>query len=299
MDGILLVDKPAGFTSFDVIAKLRGILRERRLGHAGTLDPDATGVLPVFVGCATRACDCLSDDRKRYTARMRLGVTTDTQDLSGRVLSSCEPVVSREALLTALEPFRGDIMQIPPMYSAVSVNGKRLYELARSGKEIERAARPVHIDRLDLLYFDGREAELDVGCSKGAYIRTLCHDVGQALGCGAALSALRRTEAAGFRLDDCLPLAEIQRRADAGEPIPLLPVDTAFRGYEAVWLGDWEAGLFRNGVRLRPNQFAASGDGTYRVYGGECFLGLGRREDDGTLRVVKNFSSCQNAPRRV
>lgn len=298
MDGILPIDKPAGFTSFDVIAKLRGILHERRLGHAGTLDPDATGVLPVFVGCATRACDCVSDDCKRYTARMRLGVVTDTQDLSGKILSECEPSVKQTDLLAALALFRGDIMQIPPMYSAVSVNGKRLYELARSGKEVERAARPVHISRLELLSFDGLDAVLDVGCSKGAYIRALCHDVGRTLGCGAALAELRRTEAAGFTLAECHTLAEIQRLAEARAPIPLLPVDAAFRGYEAVRLGDWEAGLFRNGVRLRSDQFTAIGDGPYRVYGGEAFLGLGRREAD-MLRVVKNFPSCQKQAKEV
>ena len=298
MDGILPVDKPAGFTSFDVIAKLRGILREKRLGHAGTLDPDATGVLPVFVGCATRACDCLSDDRKRYTARMRLGVVTDTQDLSGKVLSSCEPRVDRETLLAALSGFRGDILQVPPMYSAVSVNGKRLYELARAGKEVERHARPVRIERLDLLSFDGSEAVLDVGCSKGAYIRTLCHDVGQVLGCGAALAELRRTEAAGFTLDDCHSLDELQALAGTGEPFPLLTVDAAFRGFEAVRLGAWEAGLFRNGVRLRSDQFRAESDGLLRVYEGDTFLGLGRREEE-MLRVVKNFASCQNNGKKV
>ena len=298
MDGILPVDKPAGFTSFDVIAKLRGILREKRLGHAGTLDPDATGVLPVFVGCATRACDCLSDDRKRYTARMRLGVVTDTQDLSGKVLSACEPRVDRETLLAALSGFRGDILQVPPMYSAVSVNGKRLYELARAGKEVERQARPVRIERLDLLSFDGSEAVLDVGCSKGAYIRTLCHDVGQVLGCGAALAELRRTEAAGFTLDDCHSLDELQALAGTGEPFPLLPVDAAFRGFEAVRLGAWEAGLFRNGVRLRPDQFRAESDGLLRVYEGDTFLGLGRREEE-MLRVVKNFASCQSNGKKV
>ena len=195
--GILCIDKPEGFTSFDVVAKLRGIARERRVGHAGTLDPMATGVLPLFFGRATKACDILPRQDKRYLASFKLGVTTDTQDITGTVLSEQTPDADEARVRAAAAGLVGDIMQTPPMYSAVRVNGQRLYELARRGVEVERAARPVTVYSIDFTACDvqANTFTIDVHCSKGTYIRTLIADIGAALGCGAVMTALRRTMA--------------------------------------------------------------------------------------------------------
>ncbi|MBC8545869.1 tRNA pseudouridine(55) synthase TruB [Clostridiaceae bacterium NSJ-31] len=283
MTGILLINKPAGFTSFDVVAKLRGISKTRRIGHAGTLDPMATGVLPLLFGAATKACDRLPNTDKRYRAELRLGITTDTQDITGTVLSRNEVHASARDVERALARFRGEIMQVPPMYSAVQVGGRRLYDIAREGGTVERAARPVTIHRLELLEADGREHvyTIDVSCSKGTYIRTLCHDLGQELGCGATLTGLCRTEAAGFGLEQCLTLEQAQRMADAGEfERALLPVSTLFAGMQRVTLDERRARLFCNGVRLdlARNRLPAL-EGGYAVYGpGNRFLGLAHND---------------------
>lgn len=202
MDGIIILDKPEDFTSFDMVAKMRRLLGTRKVGHAGTLDPMATGVLPIFVGRATKCCDILPNQNKRYTATFQLGYTTDTLDATGRVLTRTEVSATKEDVEKALESFRGEIMQLPPMYSAIQINGKRLYDLARQGIEIEREKRPVTITELNLLSADDTQHiyQIDVACSKGTYIRTLCADIGEALGCGATMTALRRTEAAGFSI---------------------------------------------------------------------------------------------------
>ena len=230
-NGILIIDKPAGWTSMDVCAKVRGILHEKRVGHGGTLDPLATGVLPVFVGRATRAVEFAENSRKEYLAGLRLGLVTDTQDVTGTVLETHPVTVGREALEAALESFQGNISQIPPMYSAVKVHGKKLYELARRGEEVERKPRPVTIYELELL-----EAENETDClfrclcSKGTYIRTLCHDIGQALGCGGALYSLRRTMAAGYTLEEAVTIEDIQEQGEA----LLLPLDGLFAQYPAL-----------------------------------------------------------------
>lgn len=286
-NGIIVIDKPESWTSMDVCAKLRGMFHEKRIGHAGTLDPLATGVLPVFVGRATRAVEFADKAGKEYAAGLRLGLTTDTQDITGRVLEERAVTVGREEVSRALERFRGDIMQVPPMYSAVKINGKKLYELARKGREVEREPRPVRIFSLELGETEaGTDYQLRVRCSKGTYIRTLCHDIGQALGCGGCMSALRRTEAAGFTLRDAVTLEEVQAAADRGEAEGLLmPVDAYFRDYPALTIGEREEKAARNGAA-----FPWSGaDGTYRVYapGGE-FLLLGRLER-GRLHTVKSF----------
>ena len=289
------MDKPAGFTSFDVVAKLRGMLKTKRLGHAGTLDPMATGVLPVFVGAATRACDCMSDDHKRYTAAMQLGLVTDTQDTTGSVLSTAPFAADESAVQAACTAFVGELRQVPPMYSAVKIDGRKLVDLARRGVEIDRPARPVTIYRLQILaadYAAGR-ITLDVTCSKGTYIRTLCHDIGAALGCGAALCALRRTEAAGFTIGQAVTFERLRDLLDNGQPLPLSPTDAVFAGYPAVRLDARCAALFSNGVRLRPEQFSAAGSDAaapyLRVYRDDGrFLGLGRVEE-GHLHVKKNF----------
>ena len=235
MNGILLVDKPGDWTSNDVVQKLRGILHERRIGHAGTLDPMATGLLTVFVGRATRAVEFAEADAKRYRAALRLGLATDTQDITGTGLRQEAPDMTREALEQALKGFRGEIRQIPPMYSAVKVNGERLYKLARRGETVERAARTVTIHGLDLLGREGEDWILDIRCSKGTYIRTLCDDIGRKLCCGGCMEELTRTASGQFRIGDAVTLGALRESCDAGEPERyLIPVDRVLADHPAV-----------------------------------------------------------------
>ena len=286
-NGIIIIDKPAGWTSMDVCAKLRGIFHEKRVGHAGTLDPMATGVLPVFLGRATRAVEFAEQTGKEYLAGLRLGLVTDTQDVTGRVLEERPVTCAPAEVEAALAAFRGEILQVPPMYSAVKIGGKKLYELARKGREVERKPRPVTIHALELLERTGAgDYLLRVRCSKGTYVRTLCHDVGAALGCGGTLSALRRTEAAGFGLDRAVRLEDVQAAADRGEAERLLlPVDAYFRDPPALTVGLREERAARNGAAF-PWRGA---DGTYRVYGpAGDFLLLGELER-GRMRTVKSF----------
>ena len=288
MNGILLVDKPAGWTSMDVCAKLRGALREKRVGHSGTLDPMATGLLVVFLGRATRAVEYAEAHGKTYEARLRLGVVTDTQDVTGAVLETRPADVSDTALEGVLARFRGEISQIPPMYSAVKVNGQKLYKLARKGREVERQPRTVTIRSLDCL---GRDADGDillrVDCSKGTYIRTLCHDIGAALGCGGAMSALRRTRCGDFRVEDAHALDEVLSAAAAGAAESLLlPVETVFAGTPRAELTAAQERALRSGGRwtspLPP--------GTYLLYGASgAFLALGEVSPGGEMRGVKRF----------
>ena len=282
-DGIIIMDKPAGWTSMDVCAKLRGILKTKKVGHAGTLDPMATGVLPVFVGSATKAVSFAENGDKEYIAGLRLGVTTDTQDTSGNVLAQSPVCVTREALEAVLPRFTGEIQQIPPMYSAIKINGQKLYELARKGTEIQRSARNITIFELELLgQTDDGDWTLRVRCSKGTYVRTLCHDIGQALGCGGCMSALRRTMAAGFTLADCHTLEEVQT---GGEAL-LSPTDSLFRQYPAYTIPSAEE---ERRCRCGNPLTAAVPDGLYRVYGGDgAFLCLSRAEG-GVLTSQKNF----------
>ena len=227
-NGILIIDKPQDWTSMDVCARLRRCLGERRIGHAGTLDPMATGVLPVFVGRATRAVEFASEGQKEYLAGLRLGLVTDTQDTSGAVLEERPAAVTPGELEAVLPRFRGPIQQVPPMYSAIKIQGKKLYELARKGREVERPPRPITIHSLTVEDVLGPDRFLiRVRCSKGTYVRTLCHDIGQALGCGGTMFSLRRTMAAGFSLEQALPL---ERVLSHSEPHSLLlPVDTYFQ----------------------------------------------------------------------
>ena len=283
-NGILIIDKPAGWTSHDVVAKLRGLLRERRIGHAGTLDPMATGVLPVFVGRATRAVEFAAEREKEYLAGLRLGVVTDTQDTTGTVLETHPVCADRPQVEAVLARFRGEITQIPPMYSALKRDGKKLYELARAGKEVERAPRPVTIHALEVVEQTGPNCyTLRVRCSKGTYVRTLCHDIGAALGCGGCMSALRRTEAAGFSLAEAVPLEAL---LDAPDPAALLrPVDAYFFRYPAVTVEGTALRKAKNG-----NPFPCSAaDGDWRVYGpGGEFLLLGRCAG-GMMSTIKSF----------
>lgn len=216
MDGIVVIRKEKGFTSHDVVAKLRGILRMKKIGHTGTLDPDAEGVLPVALGKATRLVEFLTEKEKTYEALLHLGIQTDTQDISGKVLKECKVTVSEQEVREAIESFLGDQMQIPPMYSALKVGGRKLYELAREGIEIEREPRPVCFYALDILKVDLPYVQFSVTCSKGTYIRTLCHDIGEKLGCGGCMETLKRTKSGQFTWEDAHTLSEIQEAADKG-----------------------------------------------------------------------------------
>ena len=286
MSGILLVDKEQDWTSNDVVAKLKGVLHERRIGHSGTLDPMATGLLVVFVGRATRAVEFAEAHTKRYIAGLRLGMSTDTQDITGKVLKSGEPNVSRDGLLSVLEHFKGEISQIPPMYSAIKLNGRKLYEIARRGGEVERAPRRVNISDLRLCGREGEDWLLDVSCSKGTYIRTLCHDIGEALGCGGCMSALRRVQAGAFRVENAYTIAQIQQAAEEGRAESLLlPVDSLFMDCPSCTAYAFMERRLRCG---NPVKYAAK-DGKYRIYSenGE-FLLLGQ-VFGGELKTIKSF----------
>ena len=286
-NGILIIDKPAGWTSMDVCAKLRGIYHEKRVGHAGTLDPMATGVLPVFIGRATRAVEFASDSDKEYIAGLKLGVVTNTQDTTGEILEEHPVEVTGEQLRDVLARFTGDIAQIPPMYSAIKINGKKLYELARKGKEVERKPRPVTIHALEIVDQQGDDLyTLRILCSKGTYVRTLCHDIGQALGCGGCMSSLQRVKAAGFTSADSVSLEEVQAAADAERAEALLlPTDRLFSEYPAVAIDGKALLQAKNGSVFH----CARSDGSYRVYSPEGeFLLLGRCTG-GVMKTVKSF----------
>ena len=283
MNGIVIVDKPAGWTSQDVVSKLRGALHTKRIGHGGTLDPMATGVLPVFVGRATRGVEFFEHAEKTYVATLRLGLHTDTEDISGTVLEEKEVHISEAEFLGILPQFRGKIQQIPPMYSALKIDGQKLCDLARKGREVERQPREIEIFRLECLEFSGNEARLLVHCSKGTYIRTLCKDIGQALGCGGCMAALRRVTAGEYTIEEAVPLDVLVAAEDPEQY--LRNVDTMFRNYPAITLTEKQELRCRNG-----NHFSiALADGTYRAYGrnGE-FLMLAKVEN-GIMATIKSF----------
>ena len=283
MNGIVIVDKPQGWTSQDVTARLRRVFNTRRIGHGGTLDPMATGVLPVFVGRATRGVEFFEHAEKTYETVLRLGITTDTEDISGTVLTEQDAFATGEQLEEVLANFRGEILQIPPMYSALKVGGQKLVDLARKGKEVERQPRPITIHELRLLGMDADGIHLRVRCSKGTYIRTLCKDIGEALGCGGCMAALRRVQAGEYTIDEAVPL---QTLLETEDPEPYLrPVDTMFRQYDAITLTEKQELRCRNG-----NSFSITlPDGTYRAYGknGE-FLALSK-VDGGIMSTIKSF----------
>lgn len=296
MNGIICVNKPQDFTSFDVIAKLRGILRIKRLGHGGTLDPMATGVLPVFVGTATKACDIMPDNSKSYLASFRLGQTSDTQDITGKILSSSDMTVGYDMLNDVLPCFRGKIMQLPPMYSAVQVNGQRLYDLARQGIEVERTPREIEISSLSLVDYDEekREGVLEIDCSKGTYIRTIINDIGEKLGCGGIMTSLVRTSSGGFTLNDCFTFDEIQNARDEERLEELvLPIERVFEKLPKIRLGEAQSRMYRNGVKLdleRVRDVRDEAD-TYAVYAHEVgFIGTAVADrENGVLRIGKNL----------
>ena len=284
-NGIIIIDKPAGWTSMDVCAKLRGILKTKKIGHAGTLDPMATGVLPVFVGRATRAVSFAEGGEKEYVAGLRLGRTTNTQDTEGETLTQSPVTVGREELEAVLPRFTGEISQIPPMFSAIKINGQKLYDLARQGKEVERKARAVTVFALEVVeQLSETDYILRIRCSKGTYVRTLCHDIGQALGCGGCMFSLRRTMAAGFTLDESVTLERMQ---EGGEAL-LRPTDSLFRDRPDYRLKtEKQEERCRNGNPFFIQENLPEGE--YRIYGREgAFLCLSRLQGD-TMTSLKNF----------
>ncbi|MCI9272922.1 MAG: tRNA pseudouridine(55) synthase TruB [Clostridiales bacterium] len=283
MNGILVIDKPKDHTSFDIVAIVRRLARQKKVGHTGTLDPMATGVLPLLLGTATRAQSLVPDTDKEYVARFQLGLITDTQDSTGTVLSHREVCVNQARLESVLPQFRGDILQVPPMYSAVQKNGVRLYDLARQGITVDREARPIRIHKLRLLEFEETTGSgaLQVACSKGTYIRTLCHDIGISLGCGAVMTDLRRTTACGFSLSDSISLEEARSLAERGElESKLRATEGLFSPYPVVNVSDKQAVRFQNGAGLMLSRLGISDhcrdQEIYRVHTQkEMFLGLG------------------------
>ena len=283
MNGIVIIDKPQGWTSQDVTARLRRVFQTRRIGHGGTLDPMATGVLPVFVGRATRGVEFFEHAEKTYETVLQLGLTTDTEDITGTVLSEQDAFVTGEMLEKVLENFRGEIMQVPPMYSALKINGQKLVDLARKGKEVERKPRPITIHELTLLSMEADGIHLRVRCSKGTYIRTLCKDIGEALGCGGCMAALRRVQAGEYTIAEAVPLMQLLEMENPEQV--LRNVDTMFRNHPAVTLSENQEKRCRNGGIFSVKME----DGTYRAYGksGE-FLMLAKVEN-GVMSTVKSF----------
>ena len=283
MNGIVIVDKPQEWTSQDVTARLRRVFNTRRIGHGGTLDPMATGVLPVFVGRATRGVEFFEHAEKTYETVLRLGLTTDTEDVWGETLEEKPVSFTEEKLTEVLESFRGEILQIPPMYSALKVNGQKLCDLARKGREVERKPRPITIHELTLLEATENTLRLRVRCSKGTYIRTLCKDIGEALGCGGCMAQLRRVTAGEYTIEEAVPL---QTLLDAQNPEEYLRgVDTMFRNHPSVTLTANQEKRCRNGNSFTVNLET----GTYRAYSQSgAFLMLARVED-GTMSTIKSF----------
>jgi tRNA pseudouridine55 synthase len=299
-EGVLPVDKPAGFTSFDVIAKLRGMTRTKKLGHAGTLDPMATGVLPVFFGRAAKATDLLPNHDKTYEAELKLGITTTTYDITGVPLEA-KPFghVSVLDIRRELAAITGGQEQVPPMYSAVKIGGQKLCDLARKGKEIERPARKITVYSAELLTANEPEGlySFRLSCSRGTYVRSICHDIGQRLGCGAAMSALRRTVACGFALADCVSLEDAQRLTDEGVlEQKLLPVETAFAAFPRFVLSGPQAARFMNGLELALGQFPQEPPQNTRLAVFDAtgrFIGLAEA-DSQYLRIIKLFALGEN-----
>lgn len=301
INGMINVYKEAGFTSHDVVAKLRGILKQKKIGHTGTLDPDAVGVLPVCLGNGTRLCDMFADKSKEYVAVMHLGIVTDTQDMSGSVLRQMEVFCGEEELRQTILSFVGSYAQIPPMYSALKVNGKKLYELARQGKEIERAPRLVTIQEIEILSVAMPLVKIRVACSKGTYIRTLCHDIGEKLGCGAAMETLVRTKVGQFTLEESVTLSEIETMAHEGCIMQkIIPVDYVCSALpKAVVKKDFRKRidngnfLFPEHIEIKEGNFGKIDREQCRIYNDEdVFCGIYEyREKEKQLKPVKMFPS--------
>lgn len=296
--GVINIYKEAGYTSHDVVAKLRGILKQKKIGHTGTLDPQAQGVLPVCLGKGTKLCDLLADHDKEYEAVLRLGITTDTQDMEGNVLQESSVQVSEKEVRTCILSFQGEQMQVPPMYSALKVNGKKLYELAREGKVVERKARPVTFHKIEVLWMKLPKVKIRVQCSKGTYIRTLCNDIGEKLGCGGCMEELLRTRVERFALEDAVKLDEVQKAMEEGTVDSLiLPVDRIFDQYPTAKTTTQGDLLVHNGNRLFSELLQEEPEaesGYVRVYDSEdTFIGLFEKKTD-QLVPVKMFYRKEN-----
>ena len=283
MNGILIINKPADFTSFDAVAVARRVSKQKKIGHCGTLDPNATGVLPVLLGIATKAQDILPNHDKEYIADFKFGLTSDTLDIWGEVTEKATPSVAKEQLEEVLCRFRGDIMQVPPMYSALKQNGQRLYDLARQGIEVKREARPITVYSLELLQFDEKEQEasIRVSCSKGTYIRSLIDDIGNTLGCGAVMTALCRTSACGYDLSRCISMEELKEATEEEIKSRLLPVETLFERYRRIQVSPAQGTRFSNGGSLSLERFRTLPENLtegeiVRVKFEQTFLGLGK-----------------------
>ena len=294
MNGIINIYKERGFTSFDVVAKLRGICHQKKIGHTGTLDPDATGVLPVCLGNATALCDLLTDKTKEYEAVLLLGITTDTQDISGTVLEKNDVNLNEADVVSCIAKFTGEIDQIPPMYSAVKVNGKKLYELAREGKTVERRPRKVTVYSIDILNMELPRVTMRVCCSKGTYIRTLCNDIGERLGCGGAMESLIRTQSGRFGIDEAVTLDTVQQWADAGElEKHILSVEEVFAESGSIRLKAAADKLLHNGNTFAGRDIEEISKpeealNTYRVYDtGDIFYGVYSYEEK--RRIYKPY----------
>lgn len=305
-NGVINVYKEKGFTSHDVVAKLRGILKQKKIGHTGTLDPDAEGVLPVCLGSGTKLCDMLAGGSKEYVAVLRLGIQTDTQDLSGQIVAQSDVTADKDRVALVIRSFVGASMQIPPMYSALKVNGHKLYELARKGQEVERKPRPIEIYEIEILDLRLPEVTMRVVCSKGTYIRTLCHDIGETLGCHGAMRSLRRTRVSSFGIEDAYTLAGIEQMRDQGRLSELiLPVDEMFPDLPVCIVREEYRKLIENGNSFAVNHIkeltkgrleeklsqVAEEDGQVRVYDEKhCFYGVYRyRQNEQRFVPVKMF----------
>ena len=285
IDGIINIYKEKGFTSHDVVAKMRGILKQKKIGHTGTLDPDATGVLPVCLGSGTKLCDMLTDKSKEYEAVVLLGKTTDTEDVSGAVIEEKTVTASEEEIKSVIMSFMGEYMQIPPMYSALKVNGKKLYELARQGIEVERKARPLVISELTILSMDLPRVTIRVSCSKGTYIRSLCRDMGEKIGCGACMESLVRTRVGSFLLKDAVSLKQLEENREKIEEF-ITPVDACFEEYRKVYAEGRNAVLVSNGNMFRAHIADAKDGELFRIYISDG--------DNGQFAGVYKFSGEKN-----
>lgn len=295
VNGIVNVYKEKGYTSFDVVAKMRGIMHQKKIGHTGTLDPDAEGVLPVCLGKATKVCELLTDKDKIYEATLLLGVETDTLDISGKVLNEASVEVSEEQICEAIHTFVGEIMQVPPMYSALKVNGQKLCDLARKGITVERKARPVHIFSIDILEINIPEVKIKIHCSKGTYIRTLCDDIGKKLGCYGCMKDLIRTKVSAFELVDSLKLEEIENMVMAENFAFVRQVDSVFESYASVYANSMADKLIKNGNKI-PVSFISNIENIdlnadVRLYTyDKKFVGIYRyNESEEVIKPVKIF----------
>ncbi|NDO18196.1 tRNA pseudouridine(55) synthase TruB [Lachnospiraceae bacterium MD329] len=290
MNGIIIIDKPLGRTSHDMVYEMRKVTGIKKIGHTGTLDPMATGVLPVCIGSATKMADMLTLSDKSYIAELVLGRTTDTQDADGKVLTECEVNCSEEEIRCAVNSFVGEIEQVPPMYSAIKQNGKKLYELARQGIEVERKPRKVTINSIDILEISGERVKIDVSCSKGTYIRTLCEDIGKKLGAGAYMNTLRRTRTGQFTIEESHTLSEIKElKENGGIESIIIPADRMFVEYPSVMLNPKQVKSVTNGVAMTYRE-GQEGQ-TYRVYDNENKFLCISRITDGRLKLIKSFWS--------